>query len=155
MKTEHDLDGGVGVDCVSKEPIRECTEGCPAGTKHHIKARYWHLKRVTGFDKREVVMGVQIGEGDSTGASSGNHVHYAMKWCNPNGSAIHNDNGYFGGFDFVPEYENRFCLDELNRRVKIVTPPPVSSEFLLKQKLTILQQILSLLLEIQRLLKLR
>lgn len=111
VQTGVDQDGGVGVDIVSYEPLMDCSE---CGQKHYVKRRYWHFYRVTVHDGQRVRVGDQIGEGDSTGASSGNHVHAAWKWCNKDGSGIHEGNGYFGAFT-CPGFMNEFVLDYIAR----------------------------------------
>ena len=121
LHSEIDMGGGIGVDIVSKVPLKECTEGCPVGTMHYIKLRNWHLWEVVGFDKKELKPGDLIGYADSTGISSGDHVHFGPKWCNENGSAVHNDNGYFGAFDPGTDYENVFILDVLVVKQRALT----------------------------------
>ena len=100
MKTEVDNAGGIGVDVVSNEPLIQCTEpNC--NDKHYIKRRYWHLERVIGYDGKKIKRGDAIGLGDSTGASSGNHVHEGTKWCTKEGRGLHRNNGYFGNFNYL------------------------------------------------------
>ena len=100
MKSEVDNTGGIGVDVVSNERLIQCTEpNCHE--KHYIKRRYWHLERVIGYDKKPIKLGDAIGLGDSTGASSGNHVHEGTKWCDKQGRGLHTNNGYFGNFDYT------------------------------------------------------
>ena len=120
MKTEIDNAGGIGVDIISNEKF-DCTEGCLEGVKHNIKLRYWHLAEVVGFDKKPIKMGDLIGLGDSTGLSSGNHLHWSLKWCDESGSAIHNNNGWFGAFDQTPFYEDVFVLDVLEVKQQALT----------------------------------
>jgi len=127
VRIEHDTAGGLGVDVVSLEPLLQCTEpNCDQ--KHHIKARYWHNLDFRplyegGIPPRgqhvnlrhlEVVPGQQIARSDSTGASSGNHVHFAPKWCDASGKGLHEDNGYRGAFDPAPFWDERFVLDALD-----------------------------------------
>lgn len=116
LKTEIDNQGGIGVDIVSKVPLKECTKGCPAGTIHYIKLRSWHLLQVIGFDGKEIKFGDMIGLADSTGISSGDHVHWGPKWCDEKGNGIHTDNGYYGAFDPSDEFENVFVFDIIKER---------------------------------------
>lgn len=138
-----ELDGaqGMGIAVVSKTPVLRCREpGCPE--THHIKRIYWHCAGVvadipaSGDDKElsvkelylllageerikirsNVQAGDLLGFGDSTGASSGNHVHDATKWCDEKGDGIHSDNGYYGAFDDSDMRVERFILDELKER---------------------------------------
>ena len=115
MRTEIDFGGGIGVDIVSNEPILQCTELDCLG-KHYIKARYWHGLDVEGYDKMKVETGDPIMYSDSTGASSGNHVHFAIKWCKEGGQGIHIDNGYYGSFSPEPYYTNEFVLAIIEKK---------------------------------------
>lgn len=111
MNPENDLNGGVGVDIISYKPILYC-EDCKEN--HHIKMRYWHGLSVVGEFKRMVSPGDIIMFGDSTGLSSKDHVHWAVKWCDPNGVAIHQYNGYRGAFNHAPYYENIFAGEKFD-----------------------------------------
>ena len=118
LKSEVDSQGGIGVDIVSNEPIQFCSQ---CNKNHHIKLRGWHLKQVIGWDGKQVKMGDLIGSCDSTGISGGNHLHWAPKWCDENGTAIHEDNGYTGAFSPVPYFENTFVLDVLAVKAQAMT----------------------------------
>lgn len=109
MKTEVDMAGGIGVDIVSKAPLLQCTESNCDQT-HYIKMRYWHGKEIKGFNSKEVKEGDLIMLADNTGLSSGDHLHWAIKWCDEKGNGLHKDNGYYGAFDQTPYYENEFVL---------------------------------------------
>lgn len=130
---EIDSNGGLGIDVVSSVPVLPCTEGCPEGTMHHIKRRYWHnisavingaewsyeqcRAFIGGQERRLAKENVRFGEriflADSTGISSGNHVHDSTKWCNANGDGLHTNNGYNGAFDDGTFRVNKFVLDVL------------------------------------------
>ena len=114
MRTEHDQDGGLGVDVVSYEPILQCTE-INCWEKHYVKVRFWHGLQVLGWDKKEVLPGDPVMRADSSGASSGDHLHWAPKWCDKNGVGIHSDNGYQGAFNPNRFYDERFIIDVLGR----------------------------------------
>jgi murein DD-endopeptidase MepM/ murein hydrolase activator NlpD len=113
-KTEIDRDGGIGVDVVSKEPLYQ---------DKHLKIRYWHLKKPLVYDGQEVYMGQMIAYGDSTGASSGDHLHWALKLCDKNGKSSEPWNGFFGAIDFRKlewvTFENEFVLTILNLKQQI------------------------------------
>jgi len=125
MRTEEDFDGGIGIDVVSHEPLLQCTEkGCKE--KHYVKMRYWHnlmnywhnhkiptFKRVKRYKDIEVRSGEMVALSDSTGNSSGSHVHKGFKWCDKEGNGIHKDNGYGGAININKYYEDRFILDVL------------------------------------------
>lgn len=119
MKTEHDQDGGLGVDIVSNAPILPCTEqNC--SEVHFIKRRHWHGLSVIGWDGKQVKMGDLVMLADSSGASSGDHLHTSLKWCDKDGNGIHTDNGYYGAFP-DPDFENTFVLDVLRVRVQALS----------------------------------
>lgn len=120
VKYERDLDGGIGVDVVSNEPLLKCRE-VRCGQTHYIKQRLWHGLKPVGTERRQVKPGELVMLADSTGASSGDHVHWAPKWCDKNGAGLHNDNGYVGAFRFDDLYSDEFILDALKKK-----PAPVS-----------------------------
>jgi len=113
VRHENDMDGGLGVDIVSKEPILFCPL---CNEKHFIKRRFWHgLDRggksaVVGFEGRTVGLGELVMYADNTGASSGDHLHTSLKWCDKDGVGIHNNNGFYGAFP-DPKFENNFVGD--------------------------------------------
>lgn len=109
MKTEHDPDGGLGVDIVSITPIMRCTEP-DCEEVHYIKRRHWHGLQVIGWDGKQVKTGDLVMLADSSGASSGDHLHTALKWCDKDGKGIHTDNGFAGAFP-DPDFENVFIGD--------------------------------------------
>ena len=115
MRNADDMDGGLGVDVISHEPILTCTEGC--GQKHYVKWRGWHMAERPVLNGTEVHMGQFVGTSDSTGASSGPHLHDSLKWCDADGNGIHSDNGFFGAIDADkhPEVQviDTFVLDVL------------------------------------------
>lgn len=101
-KTEVDKSGGIGVDVIGDD----------------YKLRYWHLKAVAVYDGKKIQMGDLIGYGDSTGLSSGNHLHWSLKKVNSSGRTLNKDNGFLGAIDFRPYFENTFVLDVLDIRAK-------------------------------------
>jgi len=103
-KSSADNDGGLGVDVISDEPILD---------ESRVKFRFWHLKSVAVRDGDEVKFGQIIGYADSTGASSGDHLHWSMKKVDENGNTVGVYNGYYGAIDFSPYFENVFVLDVL------------------------------------------
>lgn len=137
---EIDSAGGLGVDVVSDRAFVPC-EGCPEGTLHFVKRRYWHnasaivngeewdfdrcKRAIGGLERVKVTDNIALGQkiflSDSTGLSGGNHVHDAFKWCDENGDGIHSDNGTYGTFDFAKWYENVFVLDALHVKQEALT----------------------------------
>ncbi len=122
--TETDQDGGRGVDIVFQDP--------DAGAWWQLKE--WHLLSATVYDGQKIKSGDQFGLCDSTGASSGDHLHDGLKPLNSSNleDKAAPDNGYTGAVNpatapNVRDYqEDSFILDVLN----------------LKQQLTLLQQII-------------
>ena len=112
---EIDRDGGLGVDVISDQPIEVL------GTKSHIKLRFWHLDSTILHDGESVRFGQLIAFCGNSGASSGPHLHWSMKRCFKDGSAMDKTNGYIGAVDFAPLYENQFTLDILGLK-----PPTLS-----------------------------
>lgn len=123
MQTSHDQDGGLNVMVVSNEPLLPCTAGCPAGTMHYILTIYAHGGKAVGYEKLSVKPGQNIMLADNTGDSSGDHCHWAPKWCDEKGNQLHLDNGYNGAFDPAPWFTNTFILDYI--AAQIATPPPI------------------------------
>lgn len=118
LKTEHDLSGGLGVDVISNEPLLLCPV---CNILHNVKLRVWHGLKPIGHDGKQISMGDLIMLADNSGDSSGDHVHYAPKWCDTKGMSLHTDNGYFGCFDPTPYFTNTFVLDIIG-----VRPAPLS-----------------------------
>lgn len=125
--TEIDPDGGKGVDIVFQDPA----------TGEWFQLKEWHLLDQVVHDGQKIKSGDLIGYADTTGASSGDHLHDGFK---PLNSANLEDkkfpnNGYTGAVDprtypNVNDYRSTsFILDVLN----------------LKQQLTILQMLYKLL----------
>lgn len=133
MKTEHDPDGGLGVDIVSNAPILLCTEpNCKE--VHFIKRRHWHGLQVIGWDKKPVKTGDLVMLADSTGASSGDHLHTALKWCDKDGIGIHTDNGYYGAFP-DPDFENVFIGEVMEIHSKALTAIQLANKVILRVRL--------------------
>lgn len=114
LLSAHDQDNGLNVMVVSNEPLVPCTAGCAAGTIHYILMIYAHGSSMVGYDKKPVNPGDNIMLCDNTGDSSGDHCHFAPKWCDKDGVQLHQDNGYAGAFSPAPDYTNEFILDYLN-----------------------------------------
>lgn len=114
--------GGIGVDVVSNEPLffampiptELINSAAPVegGFTHHVKMRYWHLSKGIGHDKKQVTCGTVIGLAGNTGASSGPHLHFAPKWCLPDGRSVGNNNGYYGAFDPAPYYNHEVLASD-------------------------------------------
>lgn len=104
-----------------------------------FKTIYWHMvdsskdtqykSPVEGKNYLDVECGDLVGYADNTGASTGNHLHYSLKFCK-DGMTLNIDNGYLGNINPVPFFNG--------------TTPQVFN--LLRQKLSLLQQLINLLL---------
>lgn len=123
-----DDDQGIGIRVKSLDPIKFEESDLPAEMSDHskrywkehngmmyIQMLYWHIKESALAGKPQIQVGtfadgkpqmraeVKLGDliafGNSTGASSGDHVHEAMKFCEASGFTIGNDNGYYGAVD--------------------------------------------------------
>jgi hypothetical protein len=136
MHTEVDQSGGIGVDVVSNEPLffkgnapvgLEVVSTTPEGFTSYVKIRYWHLLQVVGHEGKQIRYGQMIGLADSTGASSGHHLHWAPKWCDKEGNGLFTWNGYTGCFDPSPYYTHEVfagdALDAVGLPVDILTTP--------------------------------
>jgi murein DD-endopeptidase MepM/ murein hydrolase activator NlpD len=102
-RNEKDPDGGLGVDVYSDKPVT-----LPDGRESYVKFRFWHLQKSMVSDGEKVIAGQIIALCDSTGASSGDHLHFAMKLCDMSGNSIETYNGYTGCVDFAPMFKNFF-----------------------------------------------
>ena len=102
--------------------------------KMFVKFRFWHLKESLISDSRNNVAGkpegyrdvkVKLGDlialGDSTGASSGDHLHWGMKIVANNSMTLDSDNGFYGAVDFTKYYENEFVGDIVKIKAKALT----------------------------------
>lgn len=73
--------------------------------------RYWHLIALDVESGDELKTGNLIGYADSTGFSSGDHLHFELKEVDRDGRVLNQDNGYFGAIDPLPFMETMFALD--------------------------------------------
>lgn len=73
-------------------------------TGKNVKTIYWHLKssHLPYLLSVPVKKGELIGFGDSTGFSTGHHLHFGLKLLDDNGQVLNRDNGYDGAVDPTP-----------------------------------------------------
>ncbi len=91
-----DGDGGISVTLLSSK----------AGEGY--KTIYYHLKSVNVIAGEKVLAGSIIGFADNTGKyTTGDHLHFGLKET-LDGQAINTDNGYLGGIDPSPYFENNW-----------------------------------------------
>lgn len=158
MKTETDINGGIGVDVISKQPLffegkvptslkglvpQEKVNGVNGFTSF-VKMRYWHLKSPIGYDGKEVLPGQVIGLSGNSGASSGPHLHFAPKWCDREGKGIGKDNGFYGAFDPTPFYDHQSIIKD-----KITTDLTEEEREMIKKQISVLEQILRLFVKLK------
>ena len=104
----NDATAGVGVEIVSLE-----------GNQYY-KHIYWHL--LTDGVKVKIGQIVEsgdlIGLADSTGHSTGDHLHRGLKKVAKDkfGRYVtqNHDNGYFGAIDIAPYFDNIFIVDYMS-----------------------------------------
>lgn len=125
IKSAADNDGGLGVDVVSDTPILD---------GQRVKFRFWHLKNTALAEGAPVELGQLIGYADSTGASTGDHLHWSMKFVDKNGNTLNKDNGYSGAIDFTPYYENVFVLDVLQVKAEALKAIDLANKVVLELK---------------------
>ncbi len=156
VRTEIDWAGGVGVDVISLKPVLLLD-----GREAYVKCRYWHNLKNLVHDGQLVNMGDKIALCNSTGASSGNHVHFGLKEVKylegkeydylkkeQRYVTLNKDNGWYGGIDPEPYFENQFVgsvieffegsfklLEELKRQLMML------QVYLLKDKLNSLKKL--------------
>jgi hypothetical protein len=155
----HEMDsmGGIGVDVVSNEPLffpmsiphYLINSAVPYiqdgiyGFTHHVKVRNWHLDKGIGHEKKQVTCGTVVGLAGNTGASSGPHLHFAPKWCLPDGRGVGNNNGYYGAFDPVPYYNHDVtAADHAKFMNTAVVPLSTTEQKDLLAQLTVSQKLL-------------
>ena len=121
-KTEIDSSGGVGLDVFSKTRIKIDVLPKEAGAQARkefeendgfmfVKFRFWHAKNNLVADGTLIRLGDKIQLCNSTGASSGNHLHFGFKFCSPSRVTLDKNNGYYGAVDFSRWYTDFFILD--------------------------------------------
>lgn len=88
------------------------------GKEVYFKTIYWHLvKNIPVKVGQKVQVGDVIGYSNSTGLSTGNHLHFGLKpqakgendwtWCN-----IENDNGFYGAIDPFQYFTGYYAEDK-------------------------------------------
>lgn len=152
---------GINLDIHSLEPVSFTQDELPPqtssqvkalweaqGKKLYIKFRFTHGSRTFLEDKPKVQVGtfadgspqlkpeVKLGDlifySDTTGASSGDHVHRSMKFCAKNSQTIGGDNGFLGAVDDSRWYDNTFVLDVVNYPQLPITPQPEKASKLVR-----------------------
>lgn len=87
------------------------------GYGHHVRTKntvagnewtYAHLDKIYVSEGDRVEPGQVIGTMDSTGDSTGTHLHLQKRRLNKNGTVKNWINGYFGSVDFTAELRRCF-----------------------------------------------
>ncbi|MBX3498099.1 MAG: M23 family metallopeptidase [Alphaproteobacteria bacterium] len=107
------------------------------GPEGRFKTRYWHFAAIDVHLGETVSTGQLIGYADSTGYSTGDHLHFEVKPLNPDGSNMYQANGFFGATDPTP-----YMFDE----------PAVQASFM-RQLVEVLARYLDLLTDKMRMIK--
>lgn len=109
---EVDLKGGNGVVIRTLQPFDY--NGQPV----YFKSIYWHLIKADAVVKtgQQVKVGDLIGYADSTGVSTGDHLHFGLKpqaWNEENWTwyNVEQNNGYLGAIDPIPYFNRYFAQD--------------------------------------------
>ena len=101
-----DNSGGLGVDVISQDKDGD------------FKHRFWHLKEFKCKAGDILDSGDLIGLGDSTGYSTGNHLHRGLKPVyknkNNNWKNTYQGNGYFGAIEIQPYFKSIYIKDYMN-----------------------------------------
>lgn len=112
LNTSTDAKGGLGVEVLTKDID---------GMFIH---RFWHLKSFACQAGQKLGSGDLIGLADSTGWSTGPHLHRDLKRVERdqfgNYKTLNGDNGYFGCIDPTPYFENIFVVDKMEHSKKQV-----------------------------------
>lgn len=130
---------GLGVGLVTDNKYF-CKE---TGKKEFFKTRYWHMIALNVDIGEHVTTGTLIGWADSTGYSTGDHLHLELKpievWKDAAGKIISirnvlQNNGYFGSINPLPYISENYVL-EIRDIVSMIK--------LVKEKLAILADAIS------------
>ena len=107
-----EINRGLGVSVVTekKYKVNDLVEECL------IKHRYWHLIAINVEERQRVRAGDLIGWADSTGYSSGHHLHFEVKpvvWDMFDYKNILQNNGFYGCIDPKPYLNGLYGMDIL------------------------------------------
>lgn len=86
--------------------------------------RFWHLKDISCKVGQILDTGTLVGHADSTGHSTGTHLHRDLKELDKDYKKKYPQNGYKGAIDLMPFYQDIFVkslIDNLKQQVNILT----------------------------------
>lgn len=110
-----ELERGLGVGVVSDDAFDLGQHG-----KHRVKVRLWHFMSLNQNIRvgSKVTIGTPLGIPDSTGISSGDHIHLELKPVTVTGEVteantrnVYPNNGYFGSIDPNLYWTGKYALD--------------------------------------------
>ena len=111
-EVQTEVERGLGVGIITNDKFEM------EGGEYHAKTRYWHLMSYNVVKGQTVQTGDFIGLANSTGLSSGDHLHFELKpniknsmgvWYN-----VFQDNGYYGSVNPEP-YFNKLYAQQAKR----------------------------------------
>lgn len=81
-----------------------------------FKSIYWHLiSNIPVKTGQKIKVGDLIGYSDSTGVSTGDHLHFGLKSVGRNSNGVYYNleegNGYYAAIDPTPYYNGKFAKD--------------------------------------------
>jgi len=82
--------------------------------------RFWHLLEIRCKVGQVLNSGDLIGLVDSTGFSTGDHIHRDVKELDGNYKVKNYNNGYFGAIDFWPYFTNIYIGDTMGNLWKMM-----------------------------------
>jgi murein DD-endopeptidase MepM/ murein hydrolase activator NlpD len=101
---------GLGVGIITDQKYF-CTE---TGKEEYFKYRNWHFISMDVEKGDKVKIGDFLGYADSTGYSSGDHLHFELKPVAQNSNGVWynilQSNGYFGSVDPIPYMFDHLAL---------------------------------------------
>lgn len=121
----YEVDGsaGHGVDLISTTKYAD----------GYARTRYWHLcdpkkepefkSPIYGKKNVKVRAGDLVGFADNTGFSTGDHLHFGLKWVDKKGNNVFQNNGYKGAVDPLP------FLQETEKKLEIGARGPHVTHF--------------------------
>lgn len=87
--------------------------------KRRFRTKYWHFIGSVVHRGDKVMTGQLLGYADSTGYSTGDHLHFEIKEIDKNGNIMNYDNGFFGAIDPEPLMYSDYAVEINNLRLLI------------------------------------
>lgn len=115
-EVQTEIERGLGIGIVTSKKYF-CQE---TGKEEHFKTRYWHFIALDVYKGEKVKVGDFIGHADSTGYSTGDHLHLELKPVTitsvntetgiPNYSNTLQNNSHLGAINPIPYLNNTSAL---------------------------------------------